>query len=275
MELTWIDDFLALRAERNFTRAAALRHATQPAFSRRIQRLEEWLGAQLFNRDVTPAALTPAGEEFLKRAPRLREDILDARRAALSVASHFEQTLRIITTNTIATSFLPSWLAKNKFENYSLVVASNTGCLEALRQRRANLALISRFEEDEDLKGFQQEIVGEDALVLIAAAKIKPQIRLEKGQLSGPLMAYAPGTAYGAQIGKMLERQRIRMPENLVCESASAEALAAQVKAGLGAAWLPRFLVEKPLSRCAVPASFDVPYQIILVNGGRKSENRQ
>ncbi|MGB9153841.1 MAG: LysR family transcriptional regulator [Alphaproteobacteria bacterium] len=269
MELTWIDDFLALHAARNFTRAAEVRHATQPAFSRRIQRLEEWLGAKLFNRDVTPTVLTPAGDEFLKRAQRLREDILDARRAALSVASHFEQTLRIITTNTIAISFLPSWLAKNKFENYSLVVASNTGCLEALRQHRANLALISRFDEDEELKGFQQEIIGKDALVLVAASSIKPQIRLEKGQLSGPLMAYTPGTAYGARIASMLERQRIRMPERLICESASAEALAAQVKAGLGAAWLPRFLVEKPLTRCAVPAEFDVPYQIILVKAGQ------
>ena len=82
-------------------------------------------------------------------------------------------------------------------------------------------------------------------------------------------MAYTPGTAYGARIASMLERQRIRMPERLICESASAEALAAQVKAGLGAAWLPRFLVEKPLTRCAVPAEFDVPYQIILVKAGQ------
>jgi DNA-binding transcriptional LysR family regulator len=273
MELTWIDDFLALNAARNFTRAAEARHATQSAFSRRIQRLEEWLGAALFNRDVTPAALTPAGEEFAKRAQRLREDILDARRVTLSVASHFEQTLRIITTNTIATSFLPSWLATNKFENYSLVVASNTGCLEALRQRRANLALISRFGEDEELDGLQQKIVGEDALILVASPAVRPKIRLEKGQLSGPLMAYTPGTAYGAQIAEMLKRQHIRMPDRLVCESASAEALLAQVKAGLGAAWLPRFLVESPLKRCAAPDAFDIPYKIILVNAGKTMGN--
>jgi DNA-binding transcriptional LysR family regulator len=234
--------------------------------------LEDWLGAKLFNRDVTPAILTPAGEEFLKRAQRLREDILDARRAALSVASHFAQTLRIITTNTIATSFLPAWIAENRFDNYSLVVASNTGCLEALRQRRANLALISHFEGDEELSGFRQEIVGEDALVLVATAAVRPKIRLEKGRISGPLMAYTPGTAYGARIAAMLERHRMRLPERLVCESASAEALAAQARAGLGAAWLPRFLVEKSLGRCAVPPGFDVPYQILLVNAEKRAE---
>lgn len=274
MELTWIDDFLALHATRNFTRAARVRHATQPAFSRRIQRLEEWMGARLVSREVVPVALTPAGEEFLKRAQRLHEDIMDSRRAALSVASHFEKTLRIITTNTIATSFLPGWIAQNRFEDYSLVVASNTGCLEALRQGRAEMALIARFGEEVDMPGFAQEIVGEDALILVAGAKIRPLIKLDKGRLTGPLMAYTPGTAYGAQIAAMLEREGIRMPDRLICESASAEALAAQVKAGLGAAWLPRFLVEEPLMRCAVPEGFDVPYSLILVNAGKRPEKR-
>ena len=265
MELTWIDDFLALDATRHFTRAADVRHTTQSAFSRRVQRLEDWLGARLFDRDVTPVSLTAAGEEFRKRALRLREDILDARRATLSVTSHFAQTLRIMTTNTIATSFLPSFLARNRFENYSIVVASNTGCLEALRQRRAQLALVSRFEEDAPFDGLEQEVVGHDALVLVCAPALKQHIGVSKKQLFGSLMVYSPGTFYGAQIAKMLERQGIRLPDKLVCESASAEALLAQVKAGLGAAWLPRLLIDKTLERCAVSASLDVPYQIVSV----------
>jgi DNA-binding transcriptional LysR family regulator len=61
MELTWIDDFLALEHTRNFTRAADMRHTTQSAYSRRIARLEEWLGARLFDRDARPVALTPEG----------------------------------------------------------------------------------------------------------------------------------------------------------------------------------------------------------------------
>ena len=68
MELQWIDDFLALCATRNFTRAAEARCTTQSAYSRRVQRLEEWLGAALFDRDSRPVALTPAGEAFLPRA---------------------------------------------------------------------------------------------------------------------------------------------------------------------------------------------------------------
>jgi DNA-binding transcriptional LysR family regulator len=271
MELSWIDDFLALIETRNFTRAADMRHTTQPAFSRRIQRLEEWLGVKLFGRAANPVTLTLAGEEFDKRALRLREDILDTRRAVRSVTSHFAQTLRIFTTNTIATSFLPEWLAQNKFGNYSLVVASIVGCLEAVRQHRANIALVARFEDDEAMDGLHPEVVGTDSLMLVAVAKIRPQIRLHKNQLSGPLMVYAPGTAYGAQVAKTLSRHGIRIGAEPLCESASAEALLAQVKAGLGAAWLPRLLFDKELQRCLVPPFLDIPYQIVQVKPNRQS----
>jgi len=47
MNLSWLDDFAALAASGNFSRAADERHMTQPAFSRRVRALEEWLGVDL------------------------------------------------------------------------------------------------------------------------------------------------------------------------------------------------------------------------------------
>ena len=49
MELIWLEDFLMLADTLNFSRAAELRHVTQPAFSRRIRALEGWVGADLFS----------------------------------------------------------------------------------------------------------------------------------------------------------------------------------------------------------------------------------
>ena len=48
MEFIWLEDFLALVDSGNFSRAAELRHVTQPAFSRRIRALEDWVGVDLF-----------------------------------------------------------------------------------------------------------------------------------------------------------------------------------------------------------------------------------
>ena len=64
MDLSWLDDFLALTETLNFSRAAEMRHVTQPAFSRRIRALEEWLGVVLFDRSTHPATLTETGEWF-------------------------------------------------------------------------------------------------------------------------------------------------------------------------------------------------------------------
>jgi len=53
--------FFVAADENNFSRAAELMHMTQPTFSKQIQKLEEMLGAELFDRSKRPIELTPAG----------------------------------------------------------------------------------------------------------------------------------------------------------------------------------------------------------------------
>ena len=50
MDLDWLKDFLALAELKSFSRAADARNVTQPAFSRRVRALEEWVGTRLFSR---------------------------------------------------------------------------------------------------------------------------------------------------------------------------------------------------------------------------------
>ena len=41
LEIRWIEDLLALEQEKSISQAAALRHVTQSAFTRRIQNIEK------------------------------------------------------------------------------------------------------------------------------------------------------------------------------------------------------------------------------------------
>lgn len=68
-----LEDFLSLCRHRSFSHAAQERNVTQPAFSRRIRALEEWLGVVLFDRTALPVRLTAQGEQFLPVA----RDIVD------------------------------------------------------------------------------------------------------------------------------------------------------------------------------------------------------
>jgi DNA-binding transcriptional LysR family regulator len=54
MNLSWLHDFLALAETGNFSRAADARHMTQPAFSRRIRALEDWLGVACLTAAPSP-----------------------------------------------------------------------------------------------------------------------------------------------------------------------------------------------------------------------------
>ena len=61
LDLEWIEDFLALAESGHFSRAAEVRLVAQPAFSRHIRSLEEWVGVDLVDRGAHPVELTEAG----------------------------------------------------------------------------------------------------------------------------------------------------------------------------------------------------------------------
>jgi DNA-binding transcriptional LysR family regulator len=79
MDIKWVEDFLCLAATRSFSRSANQRHSSQPAFSRRIQALEAWLGTELIDRSCCPPSLTPAGHVFRGLAVGIVEQIHQAR----------------------------------------------------------------------------------------------------------------------------------------------------------------------------------------------------
>lgn len=68
MDIRQLRYFLAVAAERNFSRAAERLNMAQPPLSRQIQNLELEVGAPLFDRESRPMALTPAGRLFYEQA---------------------------------------------------------------------------------------------------------------------------------------------------------------------------------------------------------------
>src|SRR6478672_7476733 len=107
MNLSWLDDFLALAASGNFSRAAEERHMTQPAFSRRVRALEEWLGTDLFDRSGQPATLTVAGKWFQDEALQLLSQVARLPGEACAVAGARSASLRFASTHALSFTFLP------------------------------------------------------------------------------------------------------------------------------------------------------------------------
>lgn len=84
MDIRQLRYFLAVAAERNFSRAAERLNMAQPPLSRQIQQIEQEVGAQLFDRESRPMALTDAGRLFYEQAiqvTRRMDEMKEAMRA--------------------------------------------------------------------------------------------------------------------------------------------------------------------------------------------------
>lgn len=73
-----LNDLLAFRAVAelgNFRRAAESVHLSQPAFSRRIDKLEQALGVRLLDRTTRRVSLTAVGRDFARKVESLLDDL--------------------------------------------------------------------------------------------------------------------------------------------------------------------------------------------------------
>jgi DNA-binding transcriptional LysR family regulator len=73
-----LNDLQAFRAVAelsNFRKAAEALHVSQPAFSRRIEKLEEALGVQLLERTTRRVSLTSVGRDFDRKVQQLLDDL--------------------------------------------------------------------------------------------------------------------------------------------------------------------------------------------------------
>lgn len=264
MESVWIEDFIALDKTRNFTAAADQRHTTQPAFSRRIQNLEYWIGADLFDRQSRPVALTTAGEEFKKRIYRLREDIIDLKRIVSLSQTYLPQAKVIYTTNTIAIGFLPQWLQDHDIGAYKIVVSSVTQCLEAMRDGRCDIAFIPRFDGVDYAVSLHAKTVLKDRLVFISPSP--DSVTMAGGHIHGDVILYSPKTALGQAVAASLKNNGITLASLPVSESASAEAVLAQIRAGLGSGWVVQSLITPGDCFHYPEGIVDIPFEVVMIS---------
>lgn len=153
MELRQLRYFVAVAKELNFTRAAARLRVAQPALSRQVRRLEEELGAALFERSPRGARLTEAGATFLREAEALLEQSDRAMRAVRTASSAAPPILEVGYVWGLFHSRVPEWIARHRREHPDIRVNlfdfSATEQAAALVEERLDLGFIGlAYEAD-------------------------------------------------------------------------------------------------------------------------------
>ena len=95
LEFSELHAFVVLAGELHFRKASERLFLSQPALSKKIQRLEEKLKGALFVRSHRKVALTDAGRSFLPKAAQLLQDAEDALLDTRAVIEGRSGTLRI------------------------------------------------------------------------------------------------------------------------------------------------------------------------------------
>ena len=112
MDTEWLRTFLAAAESGNFREAGRRRYITQAAVSQQIARLEEELGARLFDRRARRVILNPTGAQFRDYAERL-VTLWDKSRDQVHVQSRQER-LCLIADSFMAEAVVP-WLCRQLF----------------------------------------------------------------------------------------------------------------------------------------------------------------
>jgi DNA-binding transcriptional LysR family regulator len=95
LDFSELEAFVALADELHFRKASERLFLSQPALSKKIQRLEEKVGGGLFVRSRRSVALTDAGKTLLPKAAKLFHDAEDAVRETQAVMEGRAGHLRI------------------------------------------------------------------------------------------------------------------------------------------------------------------------------------
>ena len=256
MDHKWLEDFIALARERSFSRAAELRHVTQPQFSRRVRALELWAGADLVNRAVVPLGLTAAGEEFLPVARRAVASLGDVRNRIHHAQGGLDWAT-LATGRTLSRTHVPSWLARVKRGAGEFRLRILTGSIHegatALEQGAADFLLsfthprLPMLLDDQTFEGLT---LGTDELVAVSAPRPDGQsLHALPGTAREPVrvLGYAPTLALSQILQDGLSRDSRELFLHTVTESDFAESLHEQALQGVGLAWLPRGLVGDDL----------------------------
>jgi DNA-binding transcriptional LysR family regulator len=148
--------FITLAGEKNFTRAAAASHLSQPAFSALIRQLEDSIGIRLFERTTRTVELTSEGAEFEPAARRVLDDFATALAGVNDRAAMRSGQVSIALLPSLAADWLPAVLAgfRAKYPGIELHVADvlSEPCIDAVRSRRADFALAATRADTTELR---------------------------------------------------------------------------------------------------------------------------
>jgi len=262
MTLNELRYIVAVAQEKNFGRAAQRCFISQPALSVAIQKLEEELQTQLFERGKSEITVTPVGERIVEQAHKVLEEAARIRDIAQAGRNQLACLFRLGAIYTVAPYLLPDLVpALNALApDMPLEIEENiTEQLEAaLKTGRIDAAIIALpFQPP----GIATEFLYEEPFQVVVPQRHPWAKRktIEPSELAGEhAILLNVGHCFRDQV--LESCPELNRGDAPVTRSNSLETIRNMVASGLGISVLPRdALTPKYHSRLVVPVPFAKP----------------
>ncbi len=245
---------LLIHEHGSFTKAAKLAHLSQPALSMAIARLEDQMGARLFDRGRSGATLTAAGRTLLPFARSALSAIEDGRRAVAELTALEAGQVRVGGGATTCTYILPAFLvdfhARHPGIRMHLREGTTDDNLDALEAGELDLCVVTQAELGPAHALHRRhptthfERWRDDAMELVAAPAwidaAGDSANDPKAIAAAPFVTFRVGTTRALLDRSFPDAERIM-------ELGSLAAIKGNVRAGIGLALLSRSAIERDL----------------------------
>lgn len=249
---------------------------TQPAFGRRVRALEEWIGAELFDRSSQPVRLTHAGQWFQSVANDLLDQVARIPGEARAVAEAGLNSLRFAATHALSFTFVPGWL--RKFESLTMLGTIQLEsdvlqrCEALIEQRKVQFVMCHTHPQAPGklhTEGYASQKVGADVLVPVSApgADGKPLHRLQGGGPPVSLLTYSEESGLGRILRETRNYALEKSLTNTVFTAHLASVLRTMALDGRGMAWLPQNLVIEDMKAGTLVAAASPEWSVDLTFG--------
>jgi len=260
MDIKWFEDFLVLLEEKSFTRAAARRHVTQPAFSRRIRLLEEWLGVEIIDRSTKPIQVLATGNAMEEPVRDLVKRLYSLR-SNLQASSQYQDRVTFVAQHTLAISLFPRLIRQIKNSlpttTYRVNPENNNECEAAFfKGGDFMLAYENQYRRfDISHTPVKRLKLGTEKLLPVVSSSFASGFANQAEMLANilPVLMYEQdGFLAEALTNTCLPAVMRDYRVEVICESAFSASLKEMVLADMGIAWLAKGIVRQELDSAAL-----------------------
>jgi LysR family transcriptional regulator, hydrogen peroxide-inducible genes activator len=156
MTITQLQYVLAVAEHRNFTLAAEKCFVTQPTLSMQIQKIEEELSIQIFDRSKKPIQLTEIGQKIVAQAKNIVneadriQDIVEQQKGF--IGGEFKLGIIPTVMPTLLPMFLSNFIKKYPKVNLIIEELNTNDIIEKLKNGHLDAAIAVTPLEDEKIK---------------------------------------------------------------------------------------------------------------------------